>query len=215
MIPFKINHIDPLNILLLGAHCDDIEIGCGSTLLKILDLYPVNQVKWVIFTSNETRKKEAEKSASLFLEGVKNKEILIKDYRDGFLPAIMTEVKDYFETLKKSFNPDIIFTHYRDDMHQDHRLVNQLTWNTFRNHTILEYEIPKYDGDLGTPNFFVNVENKYVDRKIEILLNSFESQASKHWFDRETFTALMRIRAMESANAGKYTEAFYARKISF
>ncbi len=215
MIPLKLNHSNPLNILLLGAHCDDIEIGCGGTLLKILDYYRVNQVKWIIFTSNETRKKEAMNSASLFLKEVKNKEIFINNYRDGFLPTIMTEVKDYFETLKKSFNPDIIFTHYRDDLHQDHRLVNQLTWNTFRNHTILEYEIPKYDGDLGIPNFFVNLENKYVDKKIEILLKSFESQVSKHWFDRETFTALMRIRAMESANAGKYTEAFYARKLSF
>ncbi len=147
----------------------------------------------------------------MFLKNIKNKEIIIQSYRDGFLPFLAAEVKDYFETIKKEFQPDLIFTHYRDDRHQDHRLVSDLTWNTWRNHLILEYEIPKYDGDLGIPNVYVTLEEKYLNKKIEILMKAFESQTSKHWFDEDTFKALPRLRGMESAVL--FAEAFYGRKI--
>ena len=213
MLGFKLDTKKPLNILALGAHCDDIEIGAGGTLLKIIDTYTVESVKWVIFASNEIRKKEATTSAKLFLKGIKNTDILIKDYRDGFLPFLAAEVKDFFESIKKDFIPDIIFTHYRDDRHQDHQLVSDLTWNTWRNHLIMEYEIPKYDGDLGIPNFYVPLDAKYIDKRNKILMEAFESQREKHWFDDATFKSLPRLRGMECA--ATYAEAFYGRKIIF
>jgi LmbE family N-acetylglucosaminyl deacetylase len=213
MLGFKPNTDKPLNILALGAHCDDIEIGAGGTLLKIFDTYNINSVRWVIFASNEIRKKEATDSAHMFLEGINNTKIVIKEYRDGFLPFLAAEVKDFFESIKKDFNPDLIFTHYRDDRHQDHRLVSDLTWNTWRNHLILEYEIPKYDGDLGIPNFYVPLEPKYIDKRNRILREAFASQREKHWFDDDTFKALPRLRGMESATT--YAEAFYVRKVIF
>jgi LmbE family N-acetylglucosaminyl deacetylase len=200
----------PLNILALGAHCDDIEIGTGGTLLKLLDTYQVDSVMWVVFASNEIRKKEAISSANLFLDKAKKREIVVNSYRDGFLPFMAAEVKEFFEKIKSEFKPDIIFTHYRDDRHQDHRLVSDLTWNTWRNNMIFEYEIPKYDGDLGNPNFFVPLEEKYIVNRNRIIIDSFESQQEKHWFDDATFKALPRIRGMESATI--YAEAFYVRK---
>ena len=212
MLGFKLANDKPLNVLALGAHCDDIEIGAGGTLLKIFDDYKINAVKWVIFASNEVRKKEATESAKLFLDGIKNKDIVINEYRDGFLPFLAAEVKDFFESIKKDFVPDIIFTHYRNDRHQDHRLVSDLTWNTWRNHLILEYEIPKYDGDLGIPNFYVPLEANYIDKRNKILMQAFASQRDKHWFDDDTFKALPRLRGMESAST--YAEAFYGRKIA-
>jgi LmbE family N-acetylglucosaminyl deacetylase len=210
MLGFLLANEKPLNILCLGAHCDDIEIGAGGTILKLLDTCKVNSVLWVIFASNEIRKKEATNSAKRFLEKT-NHDIQIQEYRDGFLPFLAAEVKDYFESLKKEFVPDLILTHYRDDRHQDHRLVSDLTWNTWRNHLILEYEIPKYDGDLGIPNFYVPLEEQYIEKRNRILWESFESQQSKHWFDDATFRALPRLRGMESATT--YAEAFYARKV--
>jgi LmbE family N-acetylglucosaminyl deacetylase len=212
MLGFLLDKRKPIRILCLGAHCDDIEIGAGGTLLKIMDDYQVSSVMWVIFASGEVRKKEATASANRFLEKTDH-DIRILSYRDGFLPYMATEVKDYFELLKKEFDPDLIFTHYRDDRHQDHRLVSDLTWNTWRNHLILEYEIPKYDGDLGIPNFYVPLEEKYIEKRNRIVWESFESQQSKHWFDDATFKALPRLRGMESATI--YAEAFYARKIVF
>ncbi len=200
-------------ILCIGAHCDDIEIGCGGTLLHLLDTNSVGFVKWVVFTSNDERKQEAIASANTFLEKSKEKEILIYDYRDAYLNYCGLEIKEKFEALKNEIDPDLIFTHYRDDRHQDHRLLSDLTWNTFRQHLILEYEIPKFDGDLGIPNFFVRLTEEHAIKKTQIILDSFKSQASKHWFDNETFHALMRIRGMESANMTKYAEAFYARKM--
>ncbi len=211
MLGFKLAHDKPLNVLALGAHCDDIEIGAGATLLKLFDQYEINAVKWVVFASNDIRKKEATNSANLFLKNVKKSDIVIHSYRDGFLPFLAAEVKDTFEAIKKEFIPDVIFTHYRDDRHQDHRLVSDLTWNTWRNHLILEFEIPKYDGDLGIPNFFVPLEENYIRQKNKNLMDAFESQRSKHWFDDATFSALPRLRGMECASL--FAEAFYARKI--
>lgn len=204
---------DGLKLLFLGAHCDDIEIGCGGTILRLIMEKRVKEILWVVFTSNEQRKNEALKSADYFLPDISSKKIVVKDFKDGFLPYSAVAVKDYFEELKP-FNPDVIFTHCRHDLHQDHRLVNELTWNTFRSHFILEYEIPKYDADLGQPNFFVPVEKSVVDKKIKVLQTAFPSQLGKQWFDEETFLSLLRIRGVECASVTRYAEAFYVRKLT-
>jgi LmbE family N-acetylglucosaminyl deacetylase len=214
-ILFQKNKQEILNVLCLGSHCDDIEIGCGGTILKLITEYPNIHFYWVIFSSNEQRKQEAQKSSSLFLENVKTKKVIIHNFRDGFLPFFSMEIKDRFEEIKKEFDPDLIFTHYRDDRHQDHRLISELTWNTFRNHLILEYEIPKYDGDLGIPNFFVNLDKSICQRKLCYIIENFESQKNKQWFDEETFTSLLRLRGIESNSSTRYAEAFYCRKICF
>jgi LmbE family N-acetylglucosaminyl deacetylase len=198
-------------VLCLGAHCDDIEIGCGGTLLQLIEKGAMASVKWVVFASDEVRKQEALKSAGQFLDGAPRQEVLILDFPDAFLPFKAAEVKQFFEGLK-DFQPDVVFTHFRDDRHQDHRLISDLTWNTFRNHLILEYEIPKYDGDLGSPNCFSPLTEAQAQKKVDVLLGSFESQRSKHWFEAETFQALMRLRALECAHPGRYAEAFYVRK---
>lgn len=211
MLSFRFKKDTPLNILCLGAHCDDIEIGAGGTLLKFFDEYEIGEVIWVVFASNEIRKQEAINSAEEFLVNIHKKKIIVNSYKDGFLPFLAPEIKDYLESLKKETSPDIIFTHYRNDRHQDHRLVSDLTWNTWRNNTILEYEIPKYDGDLGIPNLYVELNEQLVEKRNQIILNTFISQQSKHWFDNATFKALPRLRGMESAC--QYAEAFYARKV--
>jgi len=211
MLPFKLENKVSLKILCLGAHCDDIEIGAGGTLLKLFDEYAIGAVKWVVLASDKVRKQEAMESANKFLVNIPDKQVEISSYRDGFLPYQAPEIKEYFETVKKDFVPDVIFTHYRHDRHQDHRLISDLTWNTWRDHVILEYEIPKYDGDLGNPNFYVALDKKYLEQRNEILMETFISQHSKHWFDVDTFNALPRLRGMESAS--RFAEAFYARKL--
>lgn len=213
MRSFNLQKEDPLKLLFLGAHCDDIEIGAGGTLLKLLQEYEVGKVKWVVFTSDATRKQEALKSAEQFLSQVKDKEITVLANRDGFLPTQAVQVKEHFEDIKTDFVPDVIFTHYRNDRHQDHRLISDLTWNTWRNHLILEYEIAKYDGDLGIPNFYVPLDESILKKRNQILMETFVSQQSKHWFDENTFNALPRLRGLESASL--FAEAFYARKVIF
>jgi LmbE family N-acetylglucosaminyl deacetylase len=203
---------DVETILCLGAHCDDIEIGCGGSILRLIRRYPHLSVVWVVFSSNAVREREARASAEIFLTGSKGRRIIIKAFRNGYFPFAGAEIKDFFEALKAEVSPDVVFTHYREDRHQDHRLVSDLTWNTFRNHFILEYEIPKYDGDLGTPNLFVSLEQSLCDRKVESILECFPSQAGRHWFNRETFMALMRLRGVEANAASGYAEAFYCRK---
>ncbi len=210
MLPFRLQDKGPLKLLLLGAHCDDIEIGCGGTVLRLAREYPIEKVRWVVFTSTPERATEARNCAASLLRDVKRKEVIVKDFKDGLLPQEKGEVKNYFEEIKRTFDPDVIFTHYRYDLHQDHRVVNELTWNTFRNHIILEYEIQKYDGDIGNPSFFAPLDEKTSEEKVNAILSSFVSQSTKHWFDRETFMALMRIRGLECAN--RYAEAFYLRK---
>ncbi len=155
----------PLTLLFLGAHGDDIEIGCGGTVLSLLQEYRIGGVYWVVFSANEQRAAEAKQSASVLLEGVRKQHIDILSFRDGFFPYSGAEIKESFEALKNIVSPDVIFTHYRNDLHQDHRLISDLTWNTFRNHLILEYEVVKYDGDLGTPNFFVHLTNEVCKEK--------------------------------------------------
>lgn len=202
----------PLRILCLGSHCDDLEIGCGGTILQLIEEYGKVDIQWVIFNSDEEREREARVSADKFLSGVDEPVILIFDYSDGYFPYIGSKIKDRFENLKKDVQPDLIFTHFRHDLHQDHRLINELTWNTFRDHLILEYEIPKYDGDLGQPNFFVHISGSNMDRKIGILMNSFQSQREKPWFSEEAFRSLARIRGIESNSPSGYAEGFHIKK---
>lgn len=202
------------HILCLGAHCDDIEIGCGASLLKLLQAYPQTQVTWVVFTSTPLRKEEATKGARAFTQQAQRLDLRIFDLRDSFLPYIGGELKDLFEELKKDIpTPDLIFTHYRHDLHQDHRKVSELTWNTFRNHLILEYEIPKWDGDLGQPNTFIEVSQEFGEEKIRLLLESYPSQKNKHWFADDLFRSLMRIRGMECNAESRLAEGFFARKL--
>lgn len=217
MIQLSLNKTEEseYKILCLGSHCDDIEIGCGGTILKLIENYQHLVIYWVVFSSNEPRAEEAIASASLFLKEIQTKKIIIKSFRDGFLPFQGIEVKECFEQLKEEFSPDIVFTHHRDDRHQDHRLISELTWNTFRNHLILEYEIPKYDGDLGIPNFFVHLNEVVCRRKIQYILDAFPTQNNKQWFTEDTFRSLLRIRGIESNSPSKYAEAFYCRKIFF
>lgn len=205
----------PKKILALGAHADDIEIGCGGTILRLVEENPTIEVCWIVLGATGQRKAEAVESADLFLAGARRKEILVEEFRDGYFPHIGTEIKDYFETIKKRFAPDIILTHYRGDLHQDHRLVSELTWNTFRNHLILEYEIVKYDGDLGSPNFFVQLPEPLVRRKIQTIMKCFNSQKDKSWFAEDVFLAILRLRGVESSSPGKYAEGFYCRKLVY
>jgi len=201
------------HILCLGAHCDDIEIGCGGTLISIINSNPNVTITWVVFSSDDKRRNEAAIGAKLFTDNAKNLDLNILNYRDGFLPYHGEQVKEYFETLKNNVTPDLIFTHYRHDLHQDHRLVSGLTWNTFRNHLILEYEIPKWDGDLGTPGSFVHLDELIGRKKIQYLQQAYNSQQSKSWFTDDLFWSLMRIRGMESNSPSRIAEAFYSRKI--
>lgn len=207
LIPSKLD-----TALFLGAHCDDIEIGCGATVLRLVEEHPTLRVHWVVLASNPVRAAEARRSADLFLHGVADKTVVIKEFRNGYFPYVGAEIKDYFEQLKKSVQPDIIFSHYGQDLHQDHRVTSELTWNTFRDHMILEYEIPKYDGGMGSPNFFVPVTKFQCERKVDHLVQCFGSESNKHWFTRDTFMGLMRLRGVECAAPDGHAEAYYVRK---
>ncbi|HUO24386.1 MAG TPA: PIG-L deacetylase family protein [Candidatus Aquilonibacter sp.] len=202
----------PVHVLCLGAHSDDIEIGCGGTLLRLNKARRDFRFHWVVFSAAGQRGQEAQKGAELFTAN-SEREVVLKEFRDGFLPYSGGAVKEVFEELKARVNPDVVFTHWQGDAHQDHRLVSELTWNTFRNHLILEYEIPKYDGDLGRPNLFVPLEAPFYGEKVDCLFAAFESQRTKPWFDRETFLGLMRIRGMEANSPSGYAEAFHVRKL--
>ncbi|HET9830882.1 MAG TPA: PIG-L deacetylase family protein [Vicinamibacterales bacterium] len=211
MIEFAFDRVK--RVLCLGAHSDDIEIGCGGTLLKLLRDHPDVQVLWVVFSGRGGRSREARSSANAYLAGAGRKKVIVKEFRDGFFPMQAQRIKEYFEELKSTVDPDLVFTHYRDDRHQDHRVLSDLTWNTFRNHFILEYEIPKYDGDLGIPNFFVPLDEDLCRTKVGYLCQYFQTQSNKHWFSEETFRSLMRLRGMECASPTAYAEAFFCRKL--
>jgi LmbE family N-acetylglucosaminyl deacetylase len=201
------------SVLCLGAHSDDIEIGCGGTVLRILTDHPGVTVHWVVFSARADRAKEAEASATRFLAGAASRAVELHQFRDGFFPSEHSKIKSYFEELKVRVQPDLILTHCRDDLHQDHRVVNELTWNTFRSHLILEYEVPKWDGDLGRPNVFVPLTEEQARTKVTILMDCFATQSGKHWFDEETFVAMMRLRALECSAPSRRAEAFYGRKV--
>ena len=205
----------PLKILCLGAHSDDIEIGCGGSILRLLAENSNTDVHWIVFAANGERASEATSSAEQFLANASRKKIVLNEFRDSFFPYIGGEIKQYFETIKHEITPDLIFTHYRDDLHQDHRLISELTWNTFRNHLILEYEVIKYDGDLGKPNFFVHLDEDTARKKVDTIFKCFKTQGSRSWFTEDVFYSMMRIRGVECNAPNKYAEAFYCRKMIF
>jgi LmbE family N-acetylglucosaminyl deacetylase len=205
----------PTRVLALGAHCDDIEIGCGGTILRLAAELPDLEVRWVVFASTPERADEARASAAAFLEGLGRRTVQVHDFRDGYLPYEGARVKDAFEALKAEYVPDLVFTHYRDDRHQDHRLVSDLTWNTWRNHLVLEYEVPKYDGDFGSPAAFAPLTAALVERKIDLILTHFPTQTSRHWLTRDLLRSVARIRGMECVAPEGLAEAFYVRKLSF
>lgn len=203
---------EPLRLLAIGAHSDDIEIGCGGTILKLIEQKAVAEVCWVVLTGETKRAAESCRSADALLADATNKRVILKDFRDGYFPYDGAAIKSFFEELKAELSPDVIFTHQRADLHQDHRVTCELTWNTFRDHLILEYEIPKYDGDLGVPNLFVSLDESLCRKKIDHLMRHFGSQRSKRWFKEDLFSGLLRLRGMECNAPTSYAEAFYCRK---
>ena len=207
------NGASRFKVLCLGGHSDDIEIGCGGTILQWLSSYKDLEIIWMVFSSGGSeREKEARASAELFLQQAKKKEVMIKDFRDGFFPFDGKNIKTLFEDELKKTSPDVILTHNRKDAHQDHRQIAELTWNTFRDHLILEYEIPKYDGDMGQPNVFVHLNAEASKKKVCYLMEAFQSQRRKRWFQEDTFFSLMRLRGMECNAPSGHAEAFYCRK---
>jgi LmbE family N-acetylglucosaminyl deacetylase len=204
--------VGALRILCLGAHSDDLEIGCGGTMLQLLAQRPESIVRWVVFSAAGIREQEARAGAEHFLAGAAERHIAVAQFRESFFPYAGDRIKEYFETIKANGEPDVVFTHYRDDRHQDHRVIGDLTWNTFRRSLILEYEIPKWDGDLGQPNAYTRLTEAVAEAKIRAICATFASQSGKSWFSADTFRALMRLRGIE-ANAA-YAEAFHARKLA-
>lgn len=211
MLEFDLARTSRLSVLAIGAHSDDIEIGCGGTLLQLAASVPGLRVCWVVLSGDDARAAEARAAASDFLVGVEA-DVRLASFRDAFFPH-EEGVKGFFEGLKADLSPDLVLTHARHDLHQDHRVVAELAWNTFRDHLILEFEIPKYDGDLGSPNVFVPVAKELADRKADLLVEHFATQRDKHWFTADVFLSLMRLRGVESRSPTGYAEAFYGRKL--
>ena len=203
----------PARVLAVGCHADDIEIGCGGTLLALAERRPDLEVTWLVLSGDGARGEEARASAEAFLAGTAAPTVLVESFRDGFFPYLGGAVKERFEELKREVSPELVFTHVGIDLHQDHRLVSELTWNTFRDHLILEYEIPKWDADLTAPNVYVPLPEEVVARKVELLLRHFPSQRGKHWFTDDLFRSLMRLRGMEANSPTLYAEAFRCRKL--
>ena len=202
-----------LNVLCIGAHCDDIDLGCGGTLLALLARRRPANVTWVTFSGSVERQRELRASARRFLRNARAVSVVTHEFRDGFFPADQARIKERFEAMKRLPNPDVIFTHQRAEFHQDHRLLAELTWNTFRDHLILEYEIPKYEGGLTTPNLYVALGKAQVERKVRILMDSYRSQRGKSWFTADTLRAMMRLRGIESGGATGWAEGFHASKV--
>ena len=206
---------EPLKLLCLGAHADDIEIGCGGAILRLVAEMPDLVVRWIVFSGAGPREAEARDSAAAFLESVVEKQIQVLEFRDGYFPFQGADIKDCFEAVKHEFDPSLILTHWQGDAHQDHRLLAELTHNTFRDHLVLEYEIPKYDGDLGNPAFFVPLTEAHLRRKVEAIRRHFPSQHGRSWLSDETFFAMARLRGIGCNAPDGLAEAFYARKIVF
>jgi LmbE family N-acetylglucosaminyl deacetylase len=213
MLPLELGRSGgaPVRLLAIGAHPDDIEIGCCGTILKLLEEDALSAIGWVVLSGKGERADEAKASAEAVLSGVEEKQLMLRDYRDGFFPYDGGDIKEFFESLKE-FSPDIVLTHQRADLHQDHRVACELTWNTFRDHLILEYEVPKYDGDIGSPNLFVPLGEDLRRRKIDHLMTHFASQRPKRWFKDDLFSGLLRLRGMECNSPTSFAEAFYCRK---
>lgn len=209
---FRLHQAKPV-FLVLGAHCDDIEIGCGGTLLQLVQRYPEARFVWVTLSSDRDRASETRAAAHRLLRGASDTEVLVEQFRGSYFPHCGAEIKDYFETLKR-FAPDLVLTHFRGDSHQDHRMTNELTWNTFRDQAVLEYEIPKFDGDLAVPNVYVPLSRDQLAEKCDVLMNCFPSQRGRGWFTRDTFEALARLRGIECNAPEGFAEAFFGRKLS-
>jgi LmbE family N-acetylglucosaminyl deacetylase len=203
----------PLRILCLGAHSDDIEIGCGATVMRLLAEHAGSSVHWVVFSATGAREREATVSAADFLAKAGRAKVVTKAFRESFFPAVWSEVKAFFEDVRREGEPDVVLSHHHNDLHQDHKVIAELTWNTFRNHLVMEYEIPKYEGDLGRPNLFVPLPRAVADRKVELLLRHFQTQAARPWFRADTFHGLMSIRGVECQAPEGRAEAFHARKL--
>ena len=199
-------------ILLIGAHCDDIEIGCGGTVMQLARRYPKARFVWVTLSSDAERAAETRAAAVRLLRDAREYDVRVEEFRGSYFPSCFAELKDYFEGLK-ALKPDLVFTHFRNDLHQDHRVTNELTWNAFRDHAVMEYEIPKFDGDLGVPNVFVALTRAELQRKCEVVTECFPSQANKTWFSHETFEAIARLRGIECNAPEGFAEAFYGRKL--
>jgi LmbE family N-acetylglucosaminyl deacetylase len=215
MLPLsRLDGTGPLDILCIGAHSDDIEIGCAATLLKFVQAGRQLRVTWVVLSAIGGRAEEARRSAEQLLGDAVELHLRLSSFRDAYFPADFAAIKGHIGELRRQTNPDVVFTHSPDDRHQDHRLVAELTWQAWRDHLILEYEIPKYEGDLGRPNLFVTASAAAADAKVEHLLRHFGSQRSKDWFSRETFLALMRLRGVESRAPDGFAEGFFARKLT-
>lgn len=204
----------PLRVLCLGAHSDDLEIGCAGTLLEWIEKYSEVEVTWAVLSAVGARANEARRSGNALLRGASRRRMILREFRDGYFPAQFVEAKQLFEELKGSESPDVILTHRLEDRHQDHRLVAELTWQTWRDHLIIEYEIPKFEGDLGQPNLFVPVSKRNGMRKVEHLMRHFGSQRSKAWFAPETFNGLMQLRGIECRAASGFAEAHHVRKFA-
>jgi len=202
-------------ILCLGAHSDDIEIGCGGTLIELRERAPQLRFIWVVFSGDATRERETRAAAATLLGPATNITVNVHNFRGSYFPYFGADIKDMFEAMRSSVKPDLIMTHYLADRHQDHRIVAELTWNTFRSHTILEYEIPKYEGDLAQPGLYCPLSLATVDHKIATLLECFSSQRGHQWFDADLFRGHLRLRGIECNSPTRYAEAFHARKLIF
>jgi LmbE family N-acetylglucosaminyl deacetylase len=200
-------------VLFLGAHSDDIEIGCGGTILTLIEACPDVEIVWVVLSASGEREAEARRSASRFLSEASTSVVRIEGFRERYLPYIASDVKEVFDGLGNEVSPDLVFAPSSDDRHQDHRLIAELAENTFRDHLILNYEIPKYDGDLTTPNVYFRLSEDSIDRKVAYLLEEFPSQQNRHWFTEETFRSLSRIRGIESKAPSGFAEGFHCRKM--
>lgn len=209
-------------VVCLGAHADDIEIGCGGTLLHLMRKNTNLSVHWHVFSGSEQRVKEAKNSAQAYFQQLEaaaaesgNRfSISVHSFRDAHFPTQLSEIKQKMQEIHKTHNPDVVFTHQIADRHQDHQTLGEVTWQTFRNHLILEYEIPKFEGDLVHPNVYVPLSNEVCQRKIELLDTCFPSQKEKPWYDEETFRSLLRIRGLECHSESRYAEAFTVRKMT-
>jgi LmbE family N-acetylglucosaminyl deacetylase len=200
-----------LDVLCIGAHSDDIEIGCGGTILRLLAERPGSRVHWVVLSAHAERELEARASAAEFLAGAAEAHVEIHQFRESYLPYVGADVKDCFNDLRRRVDPDLVLCHHRFDEHQDHRTIGELAWNTFRNHLIAEFEIPKYEGDLGKPNVFVDLPLSIAERKVELITKHFGSQHAKYWFRAETFNGLMALRGVEAGTPA--AEGFHVRKL--
>lgn len=203
----------PPCVMFIGAHCDDIEIGCGGTVLELVHACPQAQIHWVVLSTGAGREREARRAAKALLKGAEDVHVDIQQFRGSYFPSEWVAIKEYFEVLKARAKPDIVFCHAREELHQDHRIAGELAWNTWRNHLILEYEIPKYDGGLGSPQAFVSLRKSSVSKKVKVLMSTFQTQLDKQWFTPSTFEGLMRLRGIECNSASGYAEAFYCRKL--